>query len=268
MNAIFGAITVSYASSEVLPRFIESWKEASGIGPILVVENSPKLPTLPNDVTLVHSATNLGYARGLEAGVRALVRGQNGKLPEWLLLSNPDISLIAGIDVGSVLSEVPESVGVVAPSITDYRLQRELNPLMRTPESPTKYQFLAALSAAGLLPFAIAARRRLGSWARPSASSAAPARIFAPHGAALFVRTHLPLTTGLLEHPQLLYGEESTLAIAASRAGIGVLYQPAIQLEHTGSTTISRAPSAKIRRLRTRGFLHTARLLRDHSRRW
>lgn len=114
-----GVITVSYGSEEVLAGFLASIQDASvGTTPIAVADNMPSSGGAEELCAEVGAgylpmASNLGYGGAMNAAAAALPDSV-----EWVLVSNPDVTLGPGTidELVRIGSEDP-AIGSVGPAI-------------------------------------------------------------------------------------------------------------------------------------------------------
>ena len=110
-------VTVSYGSSDVLPGFLRSVPGVSSQPPIVIVaDNKPEGDQTVAEITGANHATylplhaNLGYGGAINAAVETLPSSV-----EWILVSNPDVSLTPGaLDALIAVGDSDPRVGSVA----------------------------------------------------------------------------------------------------------------------------------------------------------
>jgi N-acetylglucosaminyl-diphospho-decaprenol L-rhamnosyltransferase len=113
-------VTVSYGSSDVLPGFLQSVPGVSAQAPIVIVaDNKPEGDQVVAEITGANQATylplhaNLGYGGAINAAVETLPPSV-----EWILVSNPDVSLTPGaLDALIAVGESDARVGSVGPTV-------------------------------------------------------------------------------------------------------------------------------------------------------
>lgn len=115
-------VTVSYGSSEVLGGFLRSVAGVSAEPPLVVVaDNKPEgdaavaAISQQNGVVYLPLHANLGYGGAVNAAVATLPPSV-----EWILVSNPDVSLTAGaLDTLVALGDSEPRIGSVGPAVLD-----------------------------------------------------------------------------------------------------------------------------------------------------
>jgi N-acetylglucosaminyl-diphospho-decaprenol L-rhamnosyltransferase len=113
-------VTVSYGSSDVLPGFLQSVPGVSSERPIVVVaDNKPEGDQTVAEISQANKAVylplhaNLGYGGAINAAVDTLPDSV-----EWILVSNPDVSLTPGtLDTLIAVGESDPHVGSVGPAV-------------------------------------------------------------------------------------------------------------------------------------------------------
>ena len=113
-------VTVSYGSSDVLPGFLRSVPGVSAEHPVVIVaDNKPEGDQVVAEITSANQATylplhaNLGYGGAINAAVETLPPSV-----EWILVSNPDVSLTPGaLDALIAVGESDPRVGSVGPTV-------------------------------------------------------------------------------------------------------------------------------------------------------
>ncbi len=177
-----------------------------------------------------------------------------GTDPEWIVVSNVDLSLDPVTFVATLQRQGCPGLGVIAPRITSSLSRRELNPYMvERPSALTMhfyklvfhyypsmllYETLALLVARVLKPFR-GGRRGAGPFGRA---------IYAPHGCFIVFSREYFRKGGTLEHPPFLFGEEISVAEAARLSSLQVRFCPELHIEHSEHASIGALSSRRIHR--------------------
>ena len=225
-------VTVSYGSGDVLAGFLKSVHASSrDLVTVVVADNGV------DDVAVANLAVdssaqylplerNLGYGGAINEAVRSLP-------PEvqWVLVSNPDVILTAGvIDALVAAGSVDPRIGAVGPAImTD----NEIYPSARTVPS-LRTGIGHALFANTWLgnPWTRAYRRDSGR---------EPARRDAGwlSGACVLVRRSAFEELGGFDNGYFMYFEDVDLGYRLGKAGYRNVYEPAAVVVHTGAHSTS-----------------------------
>src|SRR6185369_15133710 len=144
---------------------------------------------------LLDGGGNLGYFGGARRGLEELRRLEWE--PDWIVISNVDISFDPGRFVAALLRKDPEAVGVLGPEISSSKTRKQLNPyfvsrppLMRMHAYKWIFRFYPTMLLYEWM--ARAAGRLLKPFRRRAAASVSPKEqmIYAPHGSVIiFSRT-------------------------------------------------------------------------------
>jgi N-acetylglucosaminyl-diphospho-decaprenol L-rhamnosyltransferase len=258
-------ITVAYRSDDVLPGFLVSVAAASGKPPVVVVvDNRPDDESRAAETAHLHGSryvalpANPGYGGAINAGVATLPRSVR-----WVLISNPDVVLTAGvIDVLVAVGESDDRIASVGPAVrnvdgTVYPSARRV-PSLRTgighalfvnlwDDNPwtRRYRHDAdtvdtAEGAAELL------KARDAGWLS---------------GACLLVRRDVFDTVGGFDEGYFMYFEDVDLGYRLGKAGYRNRYEPSVAVTHVGGHTAApdsaqmiRAHHASARRFVTRKY--------------
>lgn len=219
----------------------------------VVVDNSQppardtRLETLAKEdqFEVVIPPENLGYFGGAAYGFDHFVAG-NG-LPDWVIVSNPDI-LLDDTRFFQKLSELHSNsrCAMVAPGIMSSLTGDNQNPYMkqRPGKSITSFREQIArnvlvFNAYELLSHAKRGLRGLFKRSKRLLNAAVGdvSKIYAPHGSfIIFNKTYFE-AGGSLEYEPFLYGEENYVAEIARQLNLPVLYDPRLQVTHQEHAT-------------------------------
>ncbi len=208
---LLSGVVVHWANEEDLVRLIAAWPR-DGRFELLVVDNSGTAPALPAFVRRLEPGHNLGFAGGVNAGVRAA-------RSDVLLLLNPDACPEPGAleEILSGLAARPDAAGIVP------RL------LGTDGESQARWQLRPLPTACTLLLQTLFVPAGQGSLAEPPSGAA----IEQPAAAALALRRRsLDLVGGLDEQFFPAWFEDVDLASRLRSAGLRLVYWPAARFRH------------------------------------
>lgn len=273
-RANIAVICINYENRPEAERFLAQWEarpndlDSSAIE-LLLVDNSEKdqLPTSfhrPEASTvLLQVGKNLGYLGGFQFGWDYLK--SQGPLPEWVILSNPDIKY-ANDFFAELLKLSNLGPQVIAPRVLSSRSNQDHNPFMRLRPATSRmwiYRMLFAWHYSFVFYDFVSQVKKviLHGYGRPpdSNSSLGIAKIYAPHGSLIvFNRAALERLQSVADAP-FLFCEEIYLAERCQQLAIETTYQPKLVAVHRESTTIGLIPSRKISRFKA----HANRLVYD-----
>jgi GT2 family glycosyltransferase len=274
--ATVGVAIVSYNTRELLRACLEALRGCALPLRVAVVDNaSPDgsarmvREQFP-EVLLIEPGENLGFVRGTNAALRAVLssefsvlssqfsapvpttqnsklktensRGHNSKLktqnpaPDYLLMLNPDTVAHAGsIEALVAFLEDHPRVGAVGP--------RLLNPDGTTQPAAFRFPTLT-MTALDLFPPGEALPGRLyGSWWHgryPQERGEQPFPIDHPLGACILARREVVEQVGMLDEGYFMYAEEVDWCLRVRRAGWAIWQVPAARVTHVGGASTSQ----------------------------
>lgn len=194
-------------------------------------------------VALLKPKTNLGYFGGAAWGFEQY-RATHANLPEWLILSNPDIIIPAPDFLEQLLARgAGHAHAVIAPSIRSAITGQELGVFMAQRPSPWQirmykylfrfYPILLLYEMISLMSKRIANFGRRFKTAPPSSAVSTAIRpIYAPHGSFVVFRKTYFASGGSLRYGAFLFGEELFIGETARRLNLTVAYDPALAVIH------------------------------------
>jgi GT2 family glycosyltransferase len=199
-----GVMVLAYGVARAVPSLVEQLR-AEGLSPesIVVVRNQPPHPTLapealPADIVSIDLAENLGYAGGMNVGIRRhLADGRR-----WILLLTED----SGLRPGSATSLVE-----AAKRSTNFGV---LGPVVGWLGGGRVFSYGGVSKANGDID-----HLRQGA---PPATVAGIARCDWIDGAVMLLSAHMLDRVGLLDERFFLYFEDTELCLRARRAGWNV----------------------------------------------
>jgi GT2 family glycosyltransferase len=201
-------------------------------------------------VTVTRPGRNLGYLGGCAHGWSEFQRVAGDFEPDWIIVSNTDITLEP--EFLSVLNSVqaPDPTGVLAPSVRRSDGTDQNPHLWRAPSAGYLRAMLLLLSVPVLhglyhrlsRPWQRHRRGRASSTPQPVAQP-----IYAPHGSLMVLHPAFFRRGGTLESDSFMYHEELYIGAQCARLGLPVRYEPALKALHHEGTATSRAGGAQIR---------------------
>ncbi|MGI9148508.1 MAG: glycosyltransferase family 2 protein [Chloroflexota bacterium] len=211
----------------LLERCVESLLAQSLDAPfelrVLVIDNGCSLvPRLPDDsrVEVIRSTYNRGFSGGHNFGIRRALSNN----AEWVLLFNSDAIAEAGC-IAELLTtgEAEPSAAFIGPLV-----------LRATSED--------RIESAGQSFDTATGRHREIARGQPAASvGTSPRRVDAISGCALFARTSVLESIGLLDEALFIYFEDLEWCLRARRAGYTVVMTPTGRVRHVGGGSTGSA---------------------------
>ncbi len=246
-------LCINYHSEEATCRFVQSVSKQDFSGTIrtLIVDNSQPAANASawaslsqNNVEVVTPPDNLGYFGGAAYGLVQHLNNQ--ELPDWVIVSNPDITL----DKRGFLSELcalhkDTSCALLAPRIMSSLTGDNQNPYMRSRPSKSITGFreriarnVLVFNAYELLSHLKRGIRGVVKRSRQYLSeSSEPAPIYAPHGSFLVFNRAYFDAGGTLDYEPFLFGEENYVAEIARQLNLPVLYDSRLKVVHQEHAT-------------------------------
>jgi GT2 family glycosyltransferase len=240
-------ICVNYRKPAETKRFIAGARQQSLNQSlrVVVVDNSPRsdqsgAEPLTDDahVKTLSPGKNLGYFGAAAFALRDHL--QSHPMPDWVIVSNPDITLREH-DVLQRLCDVHrgDEPAVIAPSILTVDSFVDQNPYMRV--RPSRFRMRLNSWVFSSYPVDVVYQglswvkhRALDGLTRERPAGAAhAAKVYAPHGSFIALHRSYFEHGGSLEYGAFLFGEEIFVAETARKLGLTVLYEPSLVIQHT-----------------------------------
>jgi GT2 family glycosyltransferase len=250
-NSEIVIICAHYREPDQTRRFVE--RALDQIVPsqlhIIVVDNSsaPASQAVPASVrTRPHTRVldpgrNSGYFGAASFALTDHL--ETNPLPEWLMVSNPDIRF-TDTRVIQRLCDIHRGrePAVLAPSIRSAITGIDQNPHMLTRPSAARMRLYRWIFSA--YPTSVAYQMLSGLKGRllmdrrsEKKTSTLPEAIYAPHGSFIAFHKSYFERGGSLNYGAFLFGEEIFVAETARRLGLTVLYEPRLRLVHQEHTS-------------------------------
>lgn len=197
---------------------------------IIVVDNASGddsvqklLATYPNEIQLIQSEENLGFARANNLAAKS-AKG------DYFLLINPDLKLMNSDDLASLVAEIDkvDKAGVIGPSITEPRRKRLVKPKF----SYSEQAHLKRTPSLNQLPGKIA-------WLL---------------GACMLFPAQVYREIGGFDEDFFLYGEDADICLRVRKAGYIVAWTDQVTAEHWGGASEASSLSYDKWRRKKRGY--------------
>lgn len=236
-DATVAVVTVSYASQDVLPGFLESLGTVHGIRPIVVVADNKA----EDDIAALAAAAgarylplpgNPGYGGAVNAAVATLPA-----TVRWVLVSNPDVTLAPGA-LATLVATAEESDTIAA-----------VGPAVRTPEGelyPSARRVPSIRLGVGHALFS-------GLWpTNPWSSRYRQEKDVHRRetgwlsGSCLLVRRAAFEQISGFDEGYFMYFEDVDLGYRFGLAGYANVYQPDAEVTHVGGHSTSASSAAMV----------------------
>jgi len=234
-------VTVSYGSSDVLPGFLQSVPGVSAEAPIVVVaDNKPEGDPVVAEIAGANRATylplhsNLGYGGAINAAVETLPSSV-----EWILVSNPDVSLTPGaLDALMAVGDADRRVGSVGPTVLT--AEGEVYPSARSVPS--------LRTGVGHALFGTLWRENPWTRAYRNETQTPVDRRDAGwlSGSCVLVRRSAFAELGGFDTGFFMYFEDVDLGYRLGKLGYRNVYEPAARVVHTGAHSTTNDSSRMI----------------------
>lgn len=240
-------ICVDYNSASDTTTFVNSVMDMNPLVEVVLVLNSGKdefeerfferkrLYTYNFD-------SNLGYMQGAHNGLQAYL--ENHALPDWIILSNTDISF-PDKTFFDRLSKDSRQCSIIAPDILSSDGVHQ-NPFLKRRVTKEKLQFLTKINSYKTAAFCynLLAKIKLKYKIKHYKPMPASSTIYAPHGSFIIIGSSYFIQGETLEHPAFLYGEELIIAERAARSGVSIIYDSSYKIEHAEHVATGKMTSA------------------------
>jgi len=248
----YRAVVVDLASPIAVTRDL-----AAACGGVLLAPDAPP-DAGAGPLFVLHSAENLGYARGNNLGARFLL--DHFPSLRWLLFSNTDVELLTpGLDAGLIqaLEQHPDAA-CVGPRVLSPDGSEQL-PFDR-PVPPTAVMWRNAA-------FPFQPRGRV--WDLPykvRPGTDAGQYCYWVSGCFFLCRRDDVVAVGMFDEATFLYGEEAILSERLLRRGKRFYYEPALAVRHHCGKTVCRyLQIPQLARIEATSALHYYRVYRGLS---
>lgn len=228
-------IVCDNASETASVTAIRNWISHTGVrlrgGRWLELEPSAAMPGAraiePGDLILIHTGANLGFAGGMNVGVRFAL-AQHDADYVWLL-NNDAVVEPTALTAALARMQADPRIGICGSTLIETR-------------QPARIE---ALGGATYEPW-LGRSRAIGAFSALEAIPADPqdveARMSYVVGASMLVSRACLETIGVMEESYFLYSEELDWALAARRAGFKLGYAPASRVHHRQGSSIGTSP--------------------------
>lgn len=209
-------------------------------------------------VDVLNPRRNLGYFGGAEWGLRHHLN--EAHLPDWVIVSNADLSLKGTDFVARLLALYPrDSPAVLAPAIYSAVTGADQNPhLVRRPRRMRiwfytwVFRYYPVFLVYGVFSLL---KDKLGGLGRDAWGTVVrgfdlggirPRAIYAPHGSFIMFHRQYFEKGGSLKHGVFMFAEEITVSETVRRLGLRVVYDPRFEVTHREHATTGLFKSRQI----------------------
>jgi len=248
-------ICVNYNSFAETKTLVEDLSQQSkkSVLDVFVVNNAPQddskleaLKALPISLEIIKPETNLGYFGAAHRAVEVYLK--NYSLPEFVIVSNPDIRIQDPEFIANILSL--SNAAVFATTITSLLSGLNHNPHML--ERPTslrmhtyKYIFSNYLTSTVYHLLSIG-RAQIKNRLKKVTTNLGAQDIYSAHGAFLIFHRSYFEAGGHLQHGVFLYGEEIFVAETCRKLGLSIRFVPTLRISHSEHVATRLIPDKKI----------------------
>jgi len=273
------ALCVNYHNEQDTQNFVYDLlrQEFTSLLRIIVVDNNEggnldlRLSTLAEldpHVRILHPKRNLGYFGAANWGLQKYLN--NAPLPDWVIVSNTDISFPRSDFFKLLFSLYPNNApAVIAPSIESTLSRVDQNPQIRQRPSEIKWRlytwifryyptFTLYYMMSLLKHILYGFLRKILRFAsnREKISQLHPQVIYAPHGSfILFHRSYFD-AGGNLEQDTFIFGESIIIAETIRRLNLNIIYDPRLSVLHHEHATTKIFKSRKIARYQWKASIY------------
>ena len=255
-----GLIVVNYnsaqASAQLLVDLLQQDTSNCALT-VVVADNGPCRPGLAAlrqayrdnpSVRFEDMTANLGYFGAAHSALEAVWKGG---LPDWIIISNPDIRLQQPGFFSRIADDMAGIGAVIAPRIVSTRTGLDQNPFLRRRPSALRMNLTRLIPRVPLLLWLMrtqcavrrAIRSRLrGKHAQPAISSS---NIYAPHGAFIIFSKEYFQRGGSLNAGAFLFAEEIFVAETCRRLGFRIVYSPSLEVLHDEHVSTRANPAIR-----------------------
>ena len=237
-NVVF--VCVNYNTPSVVPHFVQSALNLRGAERVhVVVVDNPgssaerlSLSTVDSRVTCVQPGENTGYMGGAAYGLSHFLKKFH--LPDWVIVSNVDVDFACEAFLERLTTfAYGGTTGIVAPRIHSLLTGAEQNPYMRRRPARLRMHAYAWLSSS----YRVAMGYELAALAwkrlrRSRLNNNGVETIYAPHGSCMIFHRRYFEAGCTVDNPCFLFNEEVIVAEAATCAGLQVVYDPQLVVNH------------------------------------
>ena len=239
-------LLVNYFNEEEVCTFINEQLQPAthNFIDVVITDNGSKDHSLLQAVSvkypriyLVKADTNMGYLGAANLGLTRYLN--TNPQPSAVIVCNTDI--VFKNNFFDILQQklASKSFDVLGPSIYSTLLKYYQNPYISNRISKSKLKFLHFVSSNYVLYSLFTVyhllKTKLSGRAKNSVGNVA--KPYAVHGSFMIFKNTFFKKGGTLNYPSVLFGEELFIAEQARVLGLGILYEPALQVEHHEHTT-------------------------------
>lgn len=251
----FLLICVNYHCEKDVQSFVYevSQQQEVNLPEIIIINNNELeennnaldcLSSKHNNVIVYHGKENRGYYGGASWALNNYLT--ENALPDWVIVSNPDIRFEDCFFFSNLKTLHKEFSGaVIAPSIISLRFGGDQNPYFKQKPSRMKNRFntfvLKYLFIAYTYELAAILKRKMIKVFRINKGSEKISKdctnIYAPFGAFIIFSNKYFKCGGTLNYGAFLFGEEIFVAETAKKLGLNILHDPQLRVIHSGHMT-------------------------------
>jgi len=246
---------VNYHHSKEVIEYINHLKKQSIFKQIdiVVTDNSEcdeafneLINHLDKEVVLANPQRNLGYIHGINYGISKYL--ENHDMPEWIVVSNTDISYQEESFYEKLLTYYPFGYDcIIAPCIYSTENNLYQNPLLINKYSKLKMYVLTYIFKFTWIERCFNSMNDIKNKFQKRKNSLLPNQeIYTGHGACLILNRSYFEKGGNLNYGSFLFGEEIYIAEMVRKIGGKVYFDNRLKVNHDEHTTINKESREKI----------------------
>lgn len=195
---------------------------------------------LPRNIFIYQVNMNLGYINGINYGLCKYL--ETNDLPEWIVISNTDISYEDNLFYETLLELYPNGYNsVIAPCIYSTENNLYQNPLVINRYSKLKMFILTYVFKFHVVERIFDYLNKIKNQFQKRKTELLPNQeIYIGHGACLIINKSYFIKGGNLEYKSFLFGEELFIAEQVKKNGGKVYFDNRLKVKHYEHTTIKK----------------------------
>lgn len=238
----FLIILVNYQSDACIYQYIEMLLNTANFQELeIIITNNKAVDSVRlnnfcqrfTNIKILEPSQNLGYLGGAHFALRYYLETVK-KLPQFVILSNPDIEIVDK-DFFSQLSTIQEEAEVLGPQIISVYKGDNQNPFYKNRISQRKLKLIRFVTTNTALYTGYRFLFNLKKLLKPSFQDnnrTEAIRVYAVHGAFIIFRDTFFKNGGTLDYRLFLFGEEIYIAEMCRKFNMKMLYIPTLKVRH------------------------------------
>ncbi|QTA83253.1 Glycosyltransferase II domain-containing protein [Desulfonema limicola] len=247
-------ICINYYNEDDTQKFVYDLikQKKSNLLHIIIVDNNGNevsdhrlhnLSKMDSRIQVFNPVDNLGYFGGAAWALKKYLFQSN--IPEWIIISNTDISFENTDFILNLLAMYPKEIeAIIAPSIISAKSGMDQNPYMTKRPNKIRMLFRKFIFmyryTSFIYTYLYTTKLKILSKIERKNSKATSKRIYAPHGSFIIFNKMYFESGGSLNYEPFLFGEEVFIAETARSLGLHVKYEPLLSVLHQEHATTGK----------------------------